>query len=107
MPAGRYTSPIGGEVEVGADGRLGIAGTSYLAGAGHLLTQNVATLVNAVGLPLAGALRLATRNPGAFAGGRGTLEVGARADLIRFRFAPGDASMTVTDSVVAGEEIAR
>lgn len=107
MPAGRYTSPIGGEVEVGADGRLGIAGTSYLAGAGHLLTQNVATLVNAVGLPLAGALRLATRNPGAFAGGRGTLEVGARADLIRFRFAPGDASLTVTDSVVAGEEIAR
>ena len=35
------------------------------------------------------------------------LEVGARADLIRFRFAPGDASLTVTDSVVAGEEIAR
>jgi N-acetylglucosamine-6-phosphate deacetylase len=107
MPAGRYTSPIGGEVEVRADGRLGIAGTQYLAGAGHLLTQNVATLVNAVGLSLADALRLATRNPGAFAGGRGTLAVGARVDLIAFRFAPGDGALAVTRSFVAGEEIAR
>ena len=107
MPAGRYTSPIGGKVEVGADGRLGIAGTSYLAGAGHLLTQNVATLVNGVGLSLADALRLATRNPGVFAGGRGTLAVGARADLIRFRFAPGDSALAVTDCFVAGEEIDR
>lgn len=107
MPAGRYTSPIGGDVEVGADGRLGIAGTPYLAGAGHLLTQNVATLVNRVGLSLTDALRLASRNPAAFAGGRGVLAVGARADLIRFRFAPGDGALTVTDSFVAGEEIAR
>ncbi|MBL8599874.1 MAG: amidohydrolase family protein [Devosia sp.] len=107
MPAGRYTSPIGGEVEVGADGRLGIAGTAYLAGAGHLLTQNVATLVNGVGLSLADALRLATRKPGVFAGGRGTLAVGARADLIRFRFAPGDSALAVTDCFVAGEEIDR
>ncbi len=104
LPAGRYASPIGGDVEVGADGRLGIAGTPYLAGAGHLLSQNVATLVNRVGLSLADALRLATRNPGAFAGGRGTLAVGARADLIRFRFAPGDRALAVTDSFVAGEE---
>jgi N-acetylglucosamine-6-phosphate deacetylase len=107
MPAGRYTSPIGGDVEVGTDGRLGVAGTPYLAGAGHLLTQNVATLVNNVGLPLADALRLASANPGALAGGRGRLTVGARADLIRFRFAPGDGALTVTDSFVAGEEVAR
>lgn len=107
MPAGRYASPIGGDVEVGADGRLGIAGTPYLAGAGHLLSQNVATLVNGVGLTLAEALRLATCNPGAFAGFRGTLAVGARADLIRFRFAPGDRALAVTDMLIAGEEIDR
>jgi hypothetical protein len=35
------------------------------------------------------------------------LTVGARADLIRFRFAPGDGALTVTDSFVAGEEVAR
>ena len=104
LPAGRYASPIGGDVEVGADGRLGIAGTPYLAGAGHLLSQNVATLVNRVGLSLADALRLATRNPGAFAGGGGARAVGARADLIRFRFAPGDRALAVTDSFVADEE---
>ena len=107
MPAGTYSSPIGGAVEVGADGRLGIAGTPYLAGAGHLLTQNVATLVNAVGLPLTDALGLASGNPGALAGDRGTLAAGARADLIRFRFAPGDSALDVIDSFVAGEEIAR
>jgi N-acetylglucosamine-6-phosphate deacetylase len=107
MPPGRYTSNIGGNVEVGPDGRLGVAGTPYLAGAGHLLAQNVATLVNGVGLSLSDALRLATRNPGAFAGGRGRLEVGSRADLMRFRFAPGEPQLRVERTVVAGMEISR
>jgi N-acetylglucosamine-6-phosphate deacetylase len=107
MPPGSYTSNIGGDVEVEPSGRLGVAGTPYLAGAGHLLNQNVATLVNAVGLSLADALRLATHNPGAFAGGRGTLEVGTRADLMRFRFAAGETQLTVQRTVVAGTEISR
>lgn len=105
MPPGRYASSIGGDVEVGADGRLGVAGTPYLAGAGHLLTQNIATLVNAVGLTLSDALRIATRNPGALAGGRGTLEVGARADLIGFRFSPGDTQLGVERAIIAGREV--
>ena len=107
MPPGRYSSNIGGDVDVSADGRLSVARTAYLAGAGHLLKQNVATLVNAVGLPLADALRLATRNPGAFAGGRGTIEVGGRADLMRFRFAPGEPQLTIEKTIVAGMEISR
>jgi N-acetylglucosamine-6-phosphate deacetylase len=107
MPPGRYQSTIGGDVEVGENGRLGIPGTSYLAGAGHLLAQNVAQVTRLAELSLADALRLATRNPGAFAGGRGRLEIGARADLIRFRFSPGDPSLEVVQSFVAGVEVER
>ncbi len=107
MPPGIYDAPIGGRVEVSAEGRLGIAGTSYLAGAGHLLTQNVVQVMRMAGLTLAEALRLATSNPGALAGGRGRLEPGARADLIRFTYAPDAPALKIVQSFVAGREIAR
>lgn len=37
MPPGRYATPVGGEVEVSADGRLSLPGTSLLAGSGRSL----------------------------------------------------------------------
>jgi N-acetylglucosamine-6-phosphate deacetylase len=107
MPPGRYRSAIGGEVDVAESGRLSVAGTPYLAGAGCLLDQNVAGAVNLAGLPLGEALRLASSNPGAFAGGRGRLEPGARADLVRFRFEPGQPALQMLQSFVAGEEVSR
>ncbi|WP_245676625.1 N-acetylglucosamine-6-phosphate deacetylase [Devosia elaeis] len=100
---GRYTSPIGGEVEVSADGRLGVAGTPYLAGAGHLLDRNIAHVMAAAGLSLSEALALATRNPGRFAGGRGVLAPGARADITLFSWQPGDAELTIESVFLAGE----
>ena len=100
---GRYTSPIGGEVEVSADGRLGVAGTPYLAGAGHLLDRNIAHVMAAAGLSLSEALALVTRNPGRFAGGRGVLAPGARADITLFSWQPGDAELTIESVFLAGE----
>lgn len=100
---GRYTSPIGGEVEVSADGRLGVAGTPYLAGAGHLLDRNIAHVMAAAGLSLSEALALATHNPGRFAGGRGVLAPGARADITLFSWQPGDAELTIESVFLAGE----
>ncbi|MFC3703599.1 N-acetylglucosamine-6-phosphate deacetylase [Devosia honganensis] len=100
---GLYRSPIGGEVEVSPDGRLGVAGTPYLAGAGHLLDRNIAHAIEAAGLSLAEALRLATRNPGAFAGGRGVLAPGQRADITLFDWAPGDHRLDVKNVFIAGE----
>lgn len=100
---GRYKSPIGGEVEVSPDGRLGVAGTPYLAGAGHLLDRNVAHAIEAAGISLADALALATRNPGRFVGGRGVLAPGARADVTLFSWQPGDAALTIVDVFVGGE----
>jgi N-acetylglucosamine-6-phosphate deacetylase len=102
---GVYRSPIGGEVEVSADGRLGVAGTPYLAGAGHLLDRNIAHAIEAAGLSLADALRLATRNPGAFAGGRGVLAPGQRADITLFSWAPGYQKLGITDVFLAGERV--
>ncbi len=89
MPPGDYDQPIGGRVRLEASGRLGTIGTPYLAGAARPLAAGVATVLRDAGLSLADALRLATGNPGRLLGGRGTLERGAPADLIRFRLTDG------------------
>lgn len=102
---GRYRTPIGGEVDVSPEGRLSVAGTPYLAGAGHLLDRNVAFAIEAAGLSLADALGLATANPGTFAGGRGALVPGARADIIRFTWEPGDFKLGILDVFLAGQKV--
>ncbi len=99
MPPGRYTQPIGGEVELLANGRLGTPGTPYLAGAALPLITGVANAITLAGLTLADALRLATVNPGRYAGGRGLLTLGGPADLIRFAWRPGDAALRLIDVV--------
>lgn len=103
MPAGLYEQSIGGTVEVSPEGRIGVAGTPYLAGASLPLSANVAIAAQMASLPLADALLLATRNPGRFVGGRGELDVGARADLIRFDWSQGDRALQVQEVWVHGE----
>ena len=105
MPAGIYEQVIGGTVEVSDEGRIGIAGTPYLAGAGLPLCANVAIAADMADLSLADALRLATSNPGRFAANRGRLEVGAPADLISFDWQPGARRLGIRDVWVAGERI--
>lgn len=63
MPPGEYTTPVGGEVELTADGRLAVPGTPYLAGAARNLAECVATAINLAGLSVADGVRLATKNP--------------------------------------------
>ncbi|WP_267553780.1 N-acetylglucosamine-6-phosphate deacetylase [Rhizobium rhizogenes] len=104
MPAGLYQQPVGGSVEVSPEGRIGVAGTPYLAGASLPLSANVAIATEMAGIPLADALLLATRNPGRFVGGRGRLEVGARADLIRFEWSQGEREIKVRETWIGGEK---
>lgn len=104
LPPGLYDQPIGGRVELTADGRLGLAGTPFLAGAARPLKQDVALAAEMAGISLADALRLATVNPGRFLGGWGVLAVGAPADLIRFRWAPGDRDLAIDTVLTLGEE---
>lgn len=89
MPPGEYDQPVGGRVRLEPSGRLGVLGTPYLAGAARPLAAGVATAMRDAGLSLSDALRLAAGNPGRLLGGRGTLDAGAPADLIRFRLEDG------------------
>ena len=57
------------------------------------------------GLPLADALKLATEIPGRFVGGRGRFAVGASADLMRFRWRPGDPTLAIDEVYLRGEKV--
>lgn len=111
LPAGEYETPVGGRVRLDADGRLGQVDSPYLAGAAANLAEGVARVTDLAGVNLATALRLATANPARLLGrrarGRGTLRVGARADLVTFDWSPGDRSLAVHDVVVAGRFVGR
>ncbi|SFZ86334.1 N-acetylglucosamine-6-phosphate deacetylase [Devosia enhydra] len=101
LPPGTYAQPIGGTVELSADGRLSLKGTPYLAGAALPLKACVARAATMASIPLAEALMLATRNPGRLVGDYGRLEIGAPADLIRFDWSEGDGDLRL-DTVLLG-----
>jgi N-acetylglucosamine-6-phosphate deacetylase len=105
MPPGRYSRPIGGEVELSADGRLSMAGTPYLAGAARPLRDGVVVAMRAAGLTLDEALRLASANPARLLGQAPCLAAGAPADLIRFRFVPGDATLALETVMQGGVRV--
>jgi len=104
---GRYRTPLGGEVVVEADGRLALAGTGYLAGAGRALDECVAWLVAHTPFGIEDALRLAGANPARLLGetDRGRVAVGARADLAVFvRGGPQD-QWTLDTVISAGQPV--
>jgi N-acetylglucosamine-6-phosphate deacetylase len=102
MPPGRYETPVGGTVDLTADGRIGIPGTRTLAGAALPLTSGIATVARLPGFSLREAIVMATENPGRFAGGRGVLRVGADADLVRFRWDRAGVEIEIVDVLVRG-----
>lgn len=104
MPPGVYRQPIGGDVELSPDGRLGLRGTPYLAGAARSLADGVAVTAGVVGMDL--ALRMATLNPGAILGGdAGRPVAGRAASLVRFAWSPGDAHLGIDLVLAAGRDV--
>lgn len=103
MPPGLYDASVGGRVELSTDGRLGLLGTPFLAGAALPLLAGVATAMRQAGLSLGDALALASANPRAAFGLPG-LAVGAPADLLRFR--PADGMLAAETVYVAGRPVA-
>jgi N-acetylglucosamine-6-phosphate deacetylase len=64
---GRYT--IGGvECELGADGRVSLPGTRYLAGSSLTLDRAIANTVRATGVPIASAIAMASTQPADYLG---------------------------------------
>lgn len=102
-PPGVYETAVGGRVELHESGRLSLAGTEYLAGAVLPLKDGVARVCAMTGVTLAQALTMATVNPGRFVGGRGILEAGARADLIRFTVDEKTLAMKLETVIVGGK----
>jgi N-acetylglucosamine-6-phosphate deacetylase len=101
-PPGRYDTPVGGQVDLSPSGRLTHVGSGLLAGAARSLAYGVATVANGTDLGLAGALDLATAQPGRLARGRGRLSAGGPADLILFYWQPGEPRLTIETVVKAG-----
>lgn len=102
MQPGVYKTPVGGEVELRPNGRLCVLGTEMLAGSTASLAQCIGNLVRVTQMPLNDALALVTINPGRYAGGRGKLTRGSRADLIRFRWSD---ELVIEDVWLAGEHV--
>ncbi len=102
MPPGVYTTPVGGRVESRQDGRLCLFGSELLAGSIASLPQCIARTVQLTGIPLHDALAMATENPGRWMAGRGRIALGARADVVRFRWT---GEIAIEDVWLAGERI--
>jgi N-acetylglucosamine-6-phosphate deacetylase len=103
LPPGQYVTPVGGRVDLHADGRLNVAGSSYLAGATTKLKDAIAYVATNTGFSLGEAIRMATANPGRFAGTGGALRVGEAADLVRFRWEPGFSTLVLEEVLVEGQ----
>ncbi len=109
MPPGRYRG-FGTELELTPDGRLVLAGTSYLAGSTVTVEQSIALVMRHAGLSLADAVRLSTSNPAALlppdrVGSSGYLREGGTADLVAFRIQPETGDVQVEQTVVAGTTV--
>jgi N-acetylglucosamine-6-phosphate deacetylase len=105
MPAGTYV--VQGEmVELTREGRLQITGTQLLSGAAVPLITCVGSAIRMTRFSLAEGLKMATEIPGRFAGDRGLLAPGRRADIIRFRWTSPESPLTLEDVWLAGEPMA-
>ena len=86
------------DVEVFADGHLGLPGTSLLAGAAHLLDWDIPRFMEFTGASLARTLTLCTENPARLLGleqGAGLLAPGSPADITVFRLPAGAGALCI------------
>ena len=103
-PPGRYTTPVGGDVTVTADGALVLTDSGLLAGSAASLADCVRWTRTRTPFADDEVLALATTNPARVAGlgDRGTLTAGAPADLVLL-----DDAFRVLHTVVAGTTVYR
>jgi N-acetylglucosamine-6-phosphate deacetylase len=107
MPPGVYA--LGHcDVEVSADGRIGVVGQPRLAGSGLLLYRGIENVVRFAGVSFADAVRMATEHPARMLGVEqraGTIQPGADATFTLVDWDSGRGSLGVRRTVVCGEVV--
>ena len=96
------------DVRVYDDGHLGLAGTNFLAGAGHLLNWDIVQFLRFTGHSLSDTIRLCTINPAALLKlppDSATLKVGAPANLTIFTQRADARALHITNTIRNGIEI--
>ncbi|HET6383558.1 MAG TPA: amidohydrolase family protein [Armatimonadota bacterium] len=106
LPPGRYA---GGRFEVLETGKIVLAGTAYLAGAGRLLDTGVANALRFTDLTLREATRCASAIPARILGlenRKGRIQPGFDADFTLFRV-PDGGPLEIVASICAGQVLYR
>jgi N-acetylglucosamine-6-phosphate deacetylase len=96
------------EVELTADDRVVLRGTTRLAGSALRMDHAIGNLIRMAGTTLQESLAMATRNPariGRIAGRQRGLAAGDRADLVIFRFDEAAKQVQVLKTIVGGEAV--
>src|SRR5579871_377480 len=102
MPPGLYAN---GTREVLESGRVNLAGTPYLAGAGHLLDTCVANALRFTDLTLADVVGCVSAVPArllSLQGRKGAIQIGYDADLTLFRL-PQEGPLEIVATLCGGE----
>jgi N-acetylglucosamine-6-phosphate deacetylase len=105
LPPGLYNA---GRHEVLPTGKVVLAGTPYLAGAGHLMDTCAANALRFTDLGMSGVARAASTNPARLLGlgdRKGRVAPGYDADLTLFRQNEGDGPMEIIATVRAGKAV--
>ncbi len=95
------------EVEVHPDGHLGLAGTQFLAGAGHLLDRDLAQFIRATSVSVSQAVSLCTDNPRNLLGLRAVdlPKPGEAASIVAFNLSPSAPAIDIAHSLFEGEDM--
>jgi N-acetylglucosamine-6-phosphate deacetylase len=103
MPPGAYEW-LGLKVTLSSDGRIGLTGTPFLAGAALSLAAALGRVMAFAGVSMADAVTMASTNPARLLGTEGgTLAEGARADVVVAQARPGVHDVKIVQTLAGGE----
>lgn len=105
LPAGRYSSAIGGEVDVSNEGRITIVNKPYLAGSGACLLDIISGFPKFTDMPLKDAVIMACRNPAKLIGLENDLAIGKSANFILLNYNEDSHQTSVHDIIFQGESV--
>lgn len=108
LEPGIYGNTTGdGGVELHPNGKISLAGTPYLAGAGLFLNTGIPNVVEYTDATIEDAVGLATRNPARLLGREdaGSVAPGKEATLTLFRWEPGQDKLDAVATVVKGRVV--